>query len=90
MGNQLLTAKDVAERLQVNLRTAHRIIHSIPHVNVGNGKKNELLRVTEEMLERYIEDHITFPAQMPPVRKRNLPARRMYGDSCGKIPRRKD
>ena len=88
MGNQLLTAKDVAERLQVNLRTAHRIIHSIPHVNVGNGKKNELLRVTEEMLERYIEERTVLPFQPGISRRKPLTPCRI-GSGNGKIARRK-
>lgn len=86
---QLLTAKDVAERLQVNIRTAQRIVHSIPHVNVGNGKKNEFLRVTEEMLERYIEERTVLPAQLPPRKRRAVPVLRAYGEDFDKIPRRK-
>lgn len=84
---QLLTAKDVAERLQVNIRTAQRIVHSIPHVNVGNGKKNEFLRVTEEMLERYIEERTVLPYQ-PKINTRRDAAPRRIGIGDGKIARR--
>ena len=47
MSTQLLSSADVADRLRVNIRTAQRIIRSIPHINIGTGKKNEHLRVTE-------------------------------------------
>ncbi len=60
---RLLTSADVAERLQVNIRTAQKIIRSIPHINIGAGKKNEHLRITEEMLEEYLNERIVMPSQ---------------------------
>ena len=60
---RLLTSADVAERLQVNIRTAQRIIRSMPHINIGTGKKNEHLRITEEMLESYINERTVIPSR---------------------------
>ena len=69
MSTQLLSSADVADRLRVNIRTAQRIIRSIPHINIGTGKKNEHLRVTEEQLQqalalgkKEIKDVILFPS----------------------------
>ena len=59
-------------------------------MNVGNGKKNEFLRITEEMLEMYIEGHIVMPVQLSPVKKRTLPVRCVYDENNGKISHRKD
>ena len=61
MSSMLLSSRDVADRLQVNIRTAQKIIRSIPHVNIGTGRKNEHLRITEEMLEAYISERTVVP-----------------------------
>ena len=75
-GEQLLSAKDVASRLQVSLRMAQKIIRSIPHINIGSGKKYEHLRISEEMLDSYIRDRTVVPS-LSPVRQSGLPIRRI-------------
>ena len=85
---RLLTSADVAERLQVNIRTAQKIMRSIPHINIGTGKKNEHLRITEDMLEEYINARIVMPSR-PVLNNQNpqiVPQIRAAG--TGKIARR--
>ena len=88
MSTQLLSSADVADRLRVNIRTAQRIIRSIPHVNIGTGKKNEHLRVTEEQLQQYIEERTILPSQprLSNVNPRIIPRKRAAGTAT--IPRR--
>jgi plasmid maintenance system antidote protein VapI len=50
----MLTAKDVAETLQVHVRTARRIMRSMIHVDGGEGRR--LLRVTESALARWLQN----------------------------------
>ena len=90
MGNQLLSTRDVAERLQVNIRTAQRIVRSMPHVNVGMGKKNEYLRVTEEMLDAYISERTVMPFCPRPTRTAPSVVRRVSSAGTGKLPRRRE
>ena len=88
MSTQLLSSADVADRLRVNIRTAQRIIRSIPHVNIGTGKKNEHLRVTEEQLQAYIEERTILPSlpRLSNVNPRIIPRKRAAGTTT--IPRR--
>lgn len=89
MTDRLLSSRDVAERLQVNIRTAQRIIRSIPHVNIGTGRKNEHLRVTEEMLGEYIAERTVVPSSAPVSRGKAVAPRRISAFSNGRIPRRR-
>ena len=85
---RLLTSADVAERLQVNIRTAQRIIRSMPHINIGTGKKNEHLRITEEMLESYINERTVIPSR-PCIRdKKTQIVPRIGSANTGKIARK--
>ena len=88
MSTQLLSSADVADRLRVNIRTAQRIIRSIPHINIGTGKKNEHLRVTEEQLQQYIEERTILPSlpRLSNVNPRIIPRKRAAGTAT--IPRR--
>ena len=88
MVSQLLSSADVAERLRVNIRTAQRIIRSIPHVNIGTGKKNQHLRITEEQLQHYIDARTILPSQpmLSNVNPRIISRQRAAGTI--KIPRR--
>jgi hypothetical protein len=86
--SRLLTSADVAERLQVNIRTAQRIIRSIPHINIGTGKKNEHLRVTEEMLQEYLNERIIMPCQPRLNSKKPQTVTRIRATGEGKIARR--
>lgn len=88
MSTQLLSSADVADRLRVNIRTAQRIIRSIPHINIGTGKKNEHLRVTEEQLQQYIEERTILPSlpKLSNVNPRIIPRKRAAGTIT--IPRR--
>ena len=85
---RLLTSAADAERLQVNIRTAQRISRSMPHINIGTGKKNEHLRITEEMLESYINERTVIPSH-PCIRDKNAQiVPRIRSAGTGKIPRR--
>ena len=88
MSTQLLSSADVADRLRVNIRTAQRIIRSIPHINIGTGKKNEHLRVTEEQLQQYIEERTILPSlpRLSNVNPRIIPRKRAARTTT--IPRR--
>ena len=78
----------VAERLQVNIRTAQKIIRSIPHINIDTGKKNEHLRITEDMLEEYINARIVMPSRPMLSNKNPQIVPRIRAAGTGKIARR--
>ena len=88
MSTQLLSSRDVAERLQINIRTAQKIVRSIPHINIGTGKKNEHLRITEDQLQQYIEERTVLPSlpRLSNVNPRIIPRKRAAGTAT--IPRR--
>lgn len=48
---EYLTPKEVAQRLRISVRSAQRLIKSLPHVNAGTGTKREILRISEKVLE---------------------------------------
>ena len=84
----LLTAKDVALRTGFSIRTAQRMMRSVPHINVCLGQKNQSLRITEETYEAYILDRTALP---PEKVERNVKLRssgRIPVPFTGKIPRR--
>ena len=85
---RLLPSADVAERLQVNIRTAQKIIRSIPHINIDTGKKNEHLRITEDMLEEYINARIVMPSRPMLSNKNPQIVPRIRAAGTGKIARR--
>ena len=88
MSSILLSSRDVADRLQVNIRTAQKIIRSIPHVNIGTGRKNEHLRITEEMLEAYISERTVVPCN-PVLSRMKKPVRPKVPVTVeARIPRR--
>ena len=53
MRSPLLDAKDVAQRLNVSVRTAQRLMRTVPNINVCLGGTYERLRITEETLDTY-------------------------------------
>ena len=85
----LLTAKDVAMRTGFSLRTAQRMMRTVPHINVCLGRKNQSLRITEETYEAFILDRTA----LPPEAVKRTPVRAQQHSPLvpftGKIPRRK-
>ena len=88
MTGQLLSPKDVAERLQVSLRTAQKIMRSVPHINIGSGTKNEHLRISEELLDEYIRNRTVVPS-LPVQTRFRAPARpAVLPASDSRVPRK--
>jgi len=58
---QLLTAKQIAERLNVSLRLAQRLMKEMKPVNVGAGVKQQFLRVKPAELEAWINRRVKEP-----------------------------
>ena len=86
--DRLLSSRDVADRLQINIRTAQKIIRSIPHINISTGRKKELLRITEEMLESYINERTVMYGSVKLNRNRPPVRRQVSVSGTDRIPRR--
>ena len=61
MSNVLLTPEDVAQRLHVSVRTARRIFHELPTINLSENQRSSRprLRITEDTLEKFISGEIS-------------------------------
>ena len=87
MRSPLLDAKDVALRLNVSVRTAQRLMRTVPNINVCLGDTYERLRITEETLEaNWPERDGRLPPQSSRKAIRNVSDRKTTHD--GKIARR--
>jgi hypothetical protein len=64
---QLLTAKQIAERLNVSLRLAQRLMKEMKPVNVGAGVKQQFLRVKPAELEAWINRRVKEPEPAGPM-----------------------
>ena len=62
---EFLTAKEVAERLKISERTAHRWMKTVPHINVSMGDKYEIVRITEDSLEQLVGVMSKDPSALP-------------------------
>ena len=91
MPGNLIGPKQVAERLDCKIRYAYTVMRSMRYVDIGNGQKNQKLRVYEEDLDEYIASRTKYPGSSPgsPF-KSNLPSHKKPGGGCPKIPRRTD
>ena len=87
----LLGPKHVAERLDCKLRYAYIVMRSMRHVDIGNGLKNQKLRVYEEDLNDYIAKRTKYPqsSSCKPLES-NLSKHKKSSKGCQKIPRRTD
>ena len=84
----LLTAKDVAQRTGFSIRTAQRMMRSVPHINVCLGHKNQSLRITEETYEAYILERTALPPEKAERSVKLRSSSRVPVPFAGKIPRR--
>lgn len=57
-----LSAKQVAEILNVCLKTAYDVIEKMPHLQ-------QPVRVSERIFKRYLDEHTVYPIQMKKGRK---------------------
>lgn len=67
-----LTAREVAERLKISRSAAFELVRKLPRLKMGR-----VLRVSEEVLDRYLLEHVV-PGAAPQhtVPRRLLPAPR--------------
>ena len=67
----LLTSKAVCALLNVSAATLSRMVHAkkIPHVLLGNGKKNLIVRFREDELEAWITRRSKGVGGLPSARK---------------------
>lgn len=83
--DRLLKAEQVAEILQVCVRTAYTIMHQMEHME-------RPFRVRESALENYIRDHSAGPGQnlkSAPKRKRYQTYQKQAAEPDWRIPRRR-
>ena len=88
MDNRLLNAADVAARLNTSVRSAQKIMRLMRHINIGLGKKNMCLRVTEESLLEYQHRKELDAIDSPVGKKAKVTKRNVSTSNTLKIPRR--
>ena len=50
---EYLTSQEVAQRLKISVRSAQRLMKTLPHINAGVGTQRETLRISEKTLNEY-------------------------------------
>ena len=86
----LLTAVNVADRLQISIRTAQRLMAKLEHIDVGLGERNRCLRITAETLEEYLAKCTVSPHSNVRIARTHEKKRIVTSNATGitSIPRR--
>ena len=59
-----LKSKDIAEELNVSEDTARRIMFTLPHFRMGEGRR-AVIRVSREDFDAYVANHMKQPGEAP-------------------------
>ena len=66
MGKQYYETSEVVEMTGWSATTARKVMQSMPHLRIAQGKKGSIVRVKIEDFERYIDEHTIQPDEMQP------------------------
>ena len=74
MSNTLLTAKQVADRLNVRPSTVYALCRrgEIPHIRVTQGSRRALIRFDPEEIEEFLRGRRCPPLATPPASRANV------------------